>query len=395
MWTTLAVLAAGFGSGVLASVLGVGGAVITTPMIRALGATPIEAVGSTVPAILPGALSGSLRYHREGYIVWPVALTCGLSGMAFAVLGGWVADVVDARWLMVLTAVLVMWCGVSLLRDARRTEAGTNPDDAEPAGSPVRPRGGAAAMVALGVGAGFLAGLLGIGGGLILTPGLTLGLRLPVKQAIATSLSAVAMMSTTAVVTHIVLGHVDWRFAAPLAIGIVPGARVGAHITVGASEQRMRLVAGALLIAVSIVYLAGELVALASRPSADMVRLRAMAERLDLPPTVDRSEEDAGANTDAKGARHFDRYLLLYFGDEADAGTIVRKARDAGWDAPPTLADPSGASTRLVHRRERMCMSVRVDEPPFDGDRRVVVFLRAAGPPDHNDPCREELAEAG
>jgi len=284
MWTTLAVLIAGFGSGVLASVLGVGGAVITTPMIRALGATPIAAVGSTVPAILPGALSGSLRFHREGYIVWPVALTCGGSGMVFAVLGGWVADIVDARWLMVLTAVLVMWCGASLLRDGLRTnaaeraeaadaaeaaaEAGADPDESLatvgllPERSSIRPRGGVAAMVALGVGGGFLAGLLGIGGGLILTPGLTLGLRLPVKHAIATSLTAVAMMSTTAVVTHIVLGHVNWRFALPLAIGIVPGARVGARITVGASDQAMRLVAGSLLIVVSIVYLAGELAAL-------------------------------------------------------------------------------------------------------------------------------------
>ncbi len=280
MWVTLAVLVAGFGSGVLAAVLGVGGAVITTPMIRALGASPIAAVGSTVPAILPGALSGSLRFHREGYIVWPVALTCGVSGMSFAVLGGWVADIVDARWLMILTAVLVMWCGVSLLRDGLRTnaaeragaavEAGADPDDLvvsdggtdTEGGVAIQPRGGVPAMVALGVGGGFLAGLLGIGGGLILTPGLTLGLRLPVKHAIATSLAAVAMMSTTAVVTHIVLGHVNWRFALPLAIGIVPGARVGAHITVGASEQLMRLVAGSLLIVVSIIYLAGEVAAL-------------------------------------------------------------------------------------------------------------------------------------
>ena len=266
MWVTLAVLVAGFGSGVLAAVLGVGGAVITTPMIRALGATPIAAVGSTVPAILPGALSGSLRFHREGYIVWPVALTCGVSGMSFAVLGGWVADIVDARWLMILTAVLVMWCGVSLLRDGLRTNAAERADAAVEAGPEgevaIQPRGGVPAMVALGVGGGFLAGLLGIGGGLILTPGLTLGLRLPVKHAIATSLAAVAMMSTTAVVTHIVLGHVNWRFALPLAIGIVPGARVGAHITVGASEQLMRLVAGSLLIVVSIVYLAGEVAAL-------------------------------------------------------------------------------------------------------------------------------------
>ncbi|MFN8052890.1 MAG: sulfite exporter TauE/SafE family protein [Acidimicrobiales bacterium] len=272
MLITLAVLAAGFGSGVLASVLGVGGAVITTPMIRVLGATPIAAVGSTVPAILPGALSGSLRYHREGYILWPVARTCGLSGMAFAVVGGIVADVVDARWLMILTAILVMWCGASLWRDgvrtnaieraAERSTAGGAEDEVAADPGPIHPRGGLVGMVALGVGAGFLAGLLGIGGGLLLTPGLTLGLRLPVKHAIATSLAAVAMMSTTAVVTHIVLGHVNWRFAIPLALGIVPGARVGAHLTVGASERRMRLVAGILLVAVSLVYLGGEIAAL-------------------------------------------------------------------------------------------------------------------------------------
>lgn len=114
-------------------------------------------------------------------------------------------------------------------------------------------------MIALGMGGGFLAGLLGIGGGLILTPGFSLGLRLPVKNTIATALATVAMMSTTAVITHIALGHVDWRFALPLAIGIIPGARVGASITIGTSEQRMRLVSGGLLTVMALVYLMSEL----------------------------------------------------------------------------------------------------------------------------------------
>lgn len=61
---TLVVFVFGVASGVLASLVGIGGAVVTTPLIRFLGATPISAVGSTVPAILPGALSGSLRYQR-------------------------------------------------------------------------------------------------------------------------------------------------------------------------------------------------------------------------------------------------------------------------------------------------------------------------------------------
>ncbi|MGZ4710769.1 MAG: hypothetical protein ACXWBN_18695, partial [Acidimicrobiales bacterium] len=60
-WTTAATLVLGFGSGVLAGMFGIGGAVITTPSIRVLGATPIQAVGSTAPAILPGSISGAYR----------------------------------------------------------------------------------------------------------------------------------------------------------------------------------------------------------------------------------------------------------------------------------------------------------------------------------------------
>lgn len=272
MAVIVTVLMAGFCSGVLASVLGVGGAVITTPLIRALGASPIAAVGSTVPAILPGAVSGSLRYQREGYIMWPLALTCGLSGMAFAVAGGWIADIVDARYLMVFTAVLVMWSGASLLRERRRAllttddlEVAVAPGEAEPPGpvdTPAARPGLHPAAVGLGMVAGFLAGLLGVGGGIVLTPGLSLGLKLPMKHAIATSLVAVSMMSVTSLITHLYLGHIDWRFALPLAIGIVPGARVGARFTVGASEQQVRLVAGVLLIAIATVYLVSELAAL-------------------------------------------------------------------------------------------------------------------------------------
>lgn len=261
MWTSLVIALAGFISGIMASVLGIGGTVLTTPVIRALGATPIHAVGSTVPAILPGALSGSIRYQREGLIVWRVALICGGTGMVFAVLGGWIADIVDAKWLMVATALLVMWCGLTLFRDARRRPVDVTELIDEPVvrGADVVVRGGVAAMVALGIGGGFLAGLLGIGGGLILTPGFSLGLKLPVKNTIATALAAVAMMSTTALVTHIALDHIDWRFALPLTIGIVPGARVGANFTIGTSEHTMRLISGVMLSVLAAIYLVTEL----------------------------------------------------------------------------------------------------------------------------------------
>jgi uncharacterized membrane protein YfcA len=248
----------GFGvlSGVLASLVGIGGAVITTPLIRLLGATPIAAVGSTVPAILPGALSGSLRYQREGYIDWRAVRSCAPGGVGAAILGAWVADLVDAGWLMVVTAVLVLWSGWRLLAGARPTEENDGEPDSGQGSSERTPPW---IFAALGVAAGFLAGLLGVGGGIILTPGLTLYGGLRVKHAVATSLATVAFMSVSALVTHVALGHIDWRFATPLAIGIVPGARLGASITIGASERRMRVLAGSLLLVIAVVYLVREL----------------------------------------------------------------------------------------------------------------------------------------
>jgi len=118
-----ATLAVGFCAGVLSALLGVGGAVVTTPAVRVLGATPIEAVGSTVPAILPGAISGSIRYAREGLVDWSLALGLGISGAVFALGGAWVSSLVDGRVLMVFTAALMLWSGVSVLRGRDRPRA--------------------------------------------------------------------------------------------------------------------------------------------------------------------------------------------------------------------------------------------------------------------------------
>jgi uncharacterized protein len=304
-WSDVAVVAltvlVGVGAGILSALLGVGGAVITTPAVRVLGATPIQAVGSTVPAILPGAISGTLRYAREGLVDWYAALGLGIAGAVFAVGGALTSDHVDGRVLMVLTAVLMLWAGLSVVLGGRHAAP------AEPSASLVAPleRGTSAdgrveealegveaietdtAMVVhatgqeesgvhdegtrrhplpllavLGAGSGFVAGLLGVGGGIVMVPVLTGPLKVPMKSAVASSLVAVAIFSVPALITHWVLGHIDWAFALPLMIGVVPGARIGAHITIGAQERTIRLLFGVLIVLLAVIYGASEASAL-------------------------------------------------------------------------------------------------------------------------------------
>ena len=241
----------GLFAGTVSALLGIGGAVISTPAIRLLGASPILAVGSTVPAILPGTVAGSLRYAREGLVDWRVALSTGIAGSTFALIGAWVSDFVPGGLLMLATAGLMLWSGVTVVRGGRRA---------------VREEGDGRASVpvlaAAGAAAGFVAGVLGVGGGIVLVPVLTGPLRLPMKQAVASSLVAVACFSIPAFVTHLWLGHIDWLYALPLILGAVPGARIGARLTLRYTDRSVRRIFGLFVIVLAIVYGVSELVAL-------------------------------------------------------------------------------------------------------------------------------------
>lgn len=298
--TVVLTVLVGFGAGVLSALLGVGGAVITTPAVRVLGATPIQAVGSTVPAILPGAIAGTLRYSREGLVDWRAALGLGLSGSILAVVGALVSDVVGGGTLMVITAALMLWSGISVVLGGRRVQVGgsgstpmvgstptvglvaANRDggllgelfegseafetDSALVESPDAGGDGSRRplplIVVLGAASGFVAGLLGVGGGIVMVPVLTGPLRIPMKSAVASSLVAVAIFSVPTLVTHALLGHIDWAYALPLMIGVVPGARVGAHLTVGASDRTIRTLFGVMIMVLAVVYGASEIAAL-------------------------------------------------------------------------------------------------------------------------------------
>jgi uncharacterized membrane protein YfcA len=272
-------VAVGVASGMLSAVAGVGGAVVSTPGIRALGASAYVAVGTTLPSILPGAVSGSLRYRRESLIDWGLVALVAPAGTVATIAGSLLSHAVPGRGhlLMLATAALLAVTAVrtGLGRGgpdglgggtlpgppapaADRGRPAPNPPGGRMAAGSRRPR----SALAVGAAAGVLSGLLGVGGGIILVPGFSELLGLPLKSAIATSLVCVGILAIPGTVAHALLGDIDWRFAALLAVGVVPGARLGAAITVRIPERRLRLGLGLLLGLVAVGYAAGELHAL-------------------------------------------------------------------------------------------------------------------------------------
>src|SRR5947208_5983245 len=100
---------AGVITGIMSAAFGVGGATISTPAVRALGASAFVAVGTTLPSILPSAVSGTLRYMREGLVDWEVVRWAAPVGVATSILGSLLSHVVpgNGHWLMILTALLL------------------------------------------------------------------------------------------------------------------------------------------------------------------------------------------------------------------------------------------------------------------------------------------------
>ncbi|MFM8304493.1 MAG: sulfite exporter TauE/SafE family protein [Actinomycetota bacterium] len=264
----LLVAVVGVVTGILSGIFGVGGAVVTTPAVRALGAPPLDAVGSTIPSIIPSAISGTIRYMREGLIRWPVFGWTSAFGISAAVGGALLTEFVpgDGHPLMLATAALLAFTSFRLALP-RPTAASITDPDATATATPVPhlvDRATPARAAAVGLAAGGLSGLLGIGGGILMVPAFTTWMRLPLKAAVATSLACVGVLAIPSMITHAALGHIDWSYAIPLSIGVIPGARIGANLAIRSTERTLRISVATVLGLIAILYFVGELASLLS-----------------------------------------------------------------------------------------------------------------------------------
>ena len=253
---------AGIATGIMSGTFGVGGAVISTPAIRALGCSAALAVGTTLPSILPGAITGSWRYRQGELIQWKVVAFTAPSGIVAAILGAWVSPRVpgDGHILMVLTALLLMWSSINMIRSVPLRELSDSVKNVHDKTNVLSSQSFLATLT--GLVAGSLSGLLGVGGGIVMVPLFRRWLGLPMKNAVATSLICVGCFAVPGTITHAIEGGIDWRFAIWLTIGVVVGAPFGSKMALKMSDKKLQRVFGLFLAAVAVVYGGGELLAL-------------------------------------------------------------------------------------------------------------------------------------
>ncbi|MGB3136494.1 MAG: sulfite exporter TauE/SafE family protein [Nodosilinea sp.] len=209
MGSGLVLTLAGLLAGVLAGFLGIGGGTVMVPVMVALGLTGVQAVGTSTLAVALIALVGSVQNWRMGFLkLAPVALL-GLPALVTAYLGKELATalpdyaLLGSFGLFLLFNIYLIGLKKQVVRRAAQSEGGS-------AGSDSLPLRVSPTVARLGIGglAGFLAGLFGVGGGVVMVPLQILLLHEPIKAAVQTSLGAIVVTGLWACLWHAQAGNV-------------------------------------------------------------------------------------------------------------------------------------------------------------------------------------------
>jgi uncharacterized membrane protein YfcA len=95
--------------------------------------------------------------------------------------------------------------------------------------------------LAIGLVAGLIAGIVGVGGGFIIVPFCVAYLGFTMKEAAGTSLIAIVFIALPGIISHALLGHIWWLYGVALIVGTIPGAQLGGYLATRLPERALRV----------------------------------------------------------------------------------------------------------------------------------------------------------
>jgi uncharacterized protein len=238
-------LASGGLVGFTLGLIGGGGSVLATPLLLYVAGVPDAhvAIGTSALVVSVNALANLASHARNGHVYWPCAVVFTIAGVIGAVAGSTVGKRTDGHALLALFALLMIVIAFVMQRPRGMLDC-------------PRPRLSgllAGRLGAAGIGVGTLAGFFGIGGGVLIVPGLILASGMATIDAIGSSLLAVAAFSTMTAANYAVSDMVAWQVAMIYTVGGIGGGWFGARLAARLSQHRMLLnrVFGGVLVAVA------------------------------------------------------------------------------------------------------------------------------------------------
>ncbi|MFQ6029547.1 MAG: sulfite exporter TauE/SafE family protein [Dehalococcoidia bacterium] len=235
------VIAVGAASGFLAGLVGLGGGILSAPLLLfapglfGLADLPVkEVTGLTMVQGLAGALSGLVRHSSYGFVSRRLVGYIGVSVAVTAVLGALLSQWVPDRGILAVFAGMAMVA--ALLVFLPRPDNGGDQDRPTEVAFNVWLAMGLAALIGLG------GGLVGQAGSFILIPTMIYLLRIPTRIAIGSNLGIILLASLAGVAGKLAAAQVPLLLAAALVGGAIPGAQLGAWVGRRVQPRKLRYI---------------------------------------------------------------------------------------------------------------------------------------------------------
>ncbi len=265
----LILTAAGLFAGIIAGFLGIGGGTVLVPILVSLGHSPVEAVATSSLSIVITAISGTVQNWRMGYLSFSQVIGIGMPAILTAQIGAELASrfpsyalLIAFGGLLLLNIYLVQF-RQRVTRKKAASEALNNqeynqgelnqnsPNQNSDEFTNKSPSYFFFSRTITGSLAGLLAGLFGIGGGVIMVPLQILLLNTSIKTAIQTSLGVIVITAISATAGHALRGNVLWIPGLILGIGGLLGAQISTRFLPKLSDRVVSFAFNTLLLVLS------------------------------------------------------------------------------------------------------------------------------------------------
>lgn len=228
-------------TGVVGALLGLGGGVVIVPfLVFAAHFEPQLAIGTSMFVVLLNSVSGACGYIRKKLACTSAAVCFSLATVPGAFLGSYAAAYLQGRVFFGVFGLFFLGVAFNMFRKA-------NQSGEENGVTTVPEHYDKKLGIICSIFVGFLASVLGIGGGVIHVPFMIYVLRFPVKVAIATSTCILAVSAIAGVASHAYLGHIMWVAGLALGIGAAIGAQIGVRVAAAVKSALLMKAAGVLV----------------------------------------------------------------------------------------------------------------------------------------------------
>jgi len=222
--------------GILMGLTGAGGGILSVPLLVFAFNLPVAEAGPiALTAITLSAGIGALIGLNEKVLRYKAAIFMAVFGLTLSPIGLWVAQRVPNPPLLFLFSAILIYVSSRMFIQASQALAGKIPKIvvAPPCqidlsiGKLIWTLPCARSLMFAGACAGFLSGLLGVGGGFIIVPSLKKFTDLPMKAIVATSLGVLSIVSAGGATISLISGTLNLAIAAPFALGSLAGLLIG------------------------------------------------------------------------------------------------------------------------------------------------------------------------